>query len=306
MNKKRLMMVAGLVAFSFAMHVQAAKMVVAIDKFENEANCPDELFQALRSRITDNIINTRKFDVVERQRMGSVLSEQKNAASGLTTEESAPEANKIKAAGFVLYGSVLSLGRDGSSVSLVGVSSSKDTVKVELQLRIANAESGKILSSKTIRATKSQSRMAGDGQRVSGNVEEQAIQDAIREASKKVTDALMDLAFPAKIITINDADMLVNLTKEQTEIGAIYEVFAIGKELFDPDTKESLGTAETFVGKIEISRAMPKFSSAIPSGGKELASFKPGMIIHRQDEEAIKHEKQKEKEEATKSFESRF
>ena len=306
MNKKRLMMVAGLVAFSFAMHVQAAKMVVAIDKFENEANCPDELFQALRSRITDNIINTRKFDVVERQRMGSVLSEQKNAASGLTTEESAPEANKIKAAGFVLYGSVLSLGRDGSSVSLVGVSSSKDTVKVELQLRIANAESGKILSSKTIRATKSQSRMAGDGQRVSGNVEEQAIQDAIREASKKVTDALMDLAFPAKIITINDADMLVNLTKEQTEIGAIYEVFAIGKELFDPDTKESLGTAETFVGKIEISRAMPKFSSAIPSGGKELASFKPGMIIHRHDEEAIKHENQKEKEEATKSFESRF
>ncbi len=306
MNKKHYLIIAGLVACSVAVHAQAPKMIVAIDKFENEANCPDELFQTFRSRITDNIINTRKFEVVERQRLASVLSERKLVDSGLTKEETAPEAGKLKAAGFILYGSVLSLGRDGSSVSLVGLAASKGTIKVELQLRIANAETGKILSSKTIRASKSQSRMAGDGQLVSGNVEEQATQDAIREAAKKVTDALMDLAYPAKIITINDADLLVNLTKEQTEAGAIYEVFAVGKELFDPDTKESLGASESYIGKIEISRTMPKFSSAIPAGGKDLVSFRPGMIIRRQDEEAATRQIKKEKDEAVKSFESRF
>lgn len=281
-------------------------MVVAIEKFENEANAPSELFQTLRSRITDNIINTRKFDVVERQRLASVLSERKLADAGMTTEETAPDAGKLTAAGFILYGSVLSLGLDKSSSDIVGVAASKDTVKVEIQLRIANAESGKALSSKTIIATKSQSRMAGDGQRISGNVQEQAIQDAIREASKKVTDALMDLAYPAKIVKLNSEDLLVNLTKEQTEIGAIYEVFSPGEEIIDPDTKESLGSSEEYVGKIEISRTMPKFSSAIPVGGKQLSSFAPGMIIRRQDEEAAKREKQKEKEEAVKSFESRF
>lgn len=284
---------------------QAYKIAVAIDKFTNEANARDDLFQSLRSRITDNIVNTRKFEVVERQRMASVLSERKLADAGMTDADTAPEAGKLKAAGFVIYGSVLSLGLDQSQSSVQGFSASKDTAKVELQLRIANAETGKLLASKTIISEQSQNRMGGDGMRTTGNFAEQALQDAIRDAAKKVTDALMDLSYPAKILKVNPADLLVNLTQEQTEYGAIYEVFSPGEEIIDPDTGESLGSSESYVGKIAITRTAPRFSTAVPVGLPP-SVFQPGMIIRRQDETAAQRERQQEKQRAVQSFESRF
>lgn len=286
---------------------QQQKMVVTVEKFENEANAPDEFFNSLRTRITDNIVNTRKFDVVERQRLASVLSERKLADAGMTEEnETTPQAGQLKSAGFILYGSVLSLGFDQTKADVVGLSAAKGTAKVELQLRFANAESGKIISSKTVIATKSQSRMAGDGQQTSGNVEDQIIQDAIREAAKKVSDALMDLAYPAKILKVNQSDMLVNLTKEQTEIGAVYEVFSAGEEIKDPDTGESLGASEELVGKVEVSRTNPKFAFVVPVSPSEIGAFKAGMLVRRQDEEAAKQEKIKARKESVKTFESRF
>ena len=284
---------------------QAYKIAVAIDKFTNEANARDDLFQSLRSRITDNIVNTRKFEVVERQRMASVLSERKLADAGMTDADTAPEAGKLKAAGFVIYGSVLSLGLDQSQSSVQGFSASKDTAKVELQLRIANAETGKLLASKTIISEQSQNRMGGDGMRTTGNFAEQALQDAIRDAAKKVTDALMDLSYPAKILKVNPADLLVNLTQEQTEYGAVYEVFSPGEEIIDPDTGESLGSSESYVGKIAITRTAPRFSTAVPVG-LPTSVFQAGMIIRRQDPAAAQRERQQEKQRAVQSFESRF
>ena len=284
---------------------QTYKIAVAIDKFTNEANARDDLFQSLRSRITDNIVNTRKFEVVERQRMASVLSERKLADAGMTDADTAPEAGKLKAAGFVIYGSVLSLGLDQSQSSVQGFSASKDTAKVELQLRIANAETGKLLASKTIISEQSQNRMGGDGMRTTGNFAEQALQDAIRDAAKKVTDALMDLSYPAKILKVNPADLLVNLTQEQTEYGAVYEVFSPGEEIIDPDTGESLGSSESYVGKIAITRTAPRFSTAVPVGLPP-SVFQPGMIIRRQDEAAAQRERQQEKQRAIQNFESRF
>lgn len=285
----------------------APEIFVAIEKFTNEANAPDELFQTLRSRITDNIVNTRKYKIVERQRLNSVLSERKLIDSGMTDPgtDTAPEAGKLKSAAFVIYGSVLSLGQDQSQSSVQGFSARKDTAKVEIQLRIANAETGRLLSSKTIVAERSQNRMAGEGMRTEGNFEEQALQDAMREAAKKVTDALMELTFPAKILQVNPADLLVNLTQEQTEYGAIYEVFAPGQELFDPDTGESLGSSEMFVGKIAITRPAPRFSTAAPIG-LPTSVFQPGMIIRRQSEAAAQRERQMEKQRAIQNFESRF
>jgi curli biogenesis system outer membrane secretion channel CsgG len=297
----------GLMMCAMVSFAQQPKMVVTVEKFENEANAPTEFFNSLRTRITDNIVNTRKFEVVERQRLASVLSERKLVDAGMTEEnETTPQAGKLKAAGFILYGSVLSLGLDKTQSDVVGLSAAKGTAKVEIQLRFANAESGKIISSKTVIATKSQSRMEGDGQQVTGNVGEQVVQDAIREAAKKVTEALVDLAYPTKILKLNPSDMLVNLTKEQTEIGAVYEVFSAGEEIKDPDTGESLGASEELVGKVEVARTSPKFSFVVPVSPAEIAAFKVGMLVRRQDEEAAKQEKVKARKEAVKTFESRF
>lgn len=282
------------------------QMVVAIDKFENDANASDELFTTLRKRITGSIVNTRKFEVVERQHLKSVLSERKLSDAGLTDEENAPAAGKLKAAGYVLYGSVLSLGLDGSAVNVGGVSAGKISAKVEIELRISSAETSKIIASKTIIARKSQSRISGDGQATAGNVADQVIEDAIRAATKKVTGALIDLAYPAKIIKVGKRSVTVNITQEQTELGAVYEVWEVGEELIDPDTGESLGADEELLGELEITRAKPKASIAKPRGDLELDDLEVGMIVRRIDEAVVKQRNAEEKAKKKKNFESRF
>jgi len=281
-------------------------MVVAIDNFENDANAPDGLFKTLRKRITGNIVNTRKFEVVERQNLKSVLSERKLADAGLTDEEDAPEARKLKAAGYVLYGSVLSLGLDGSAIAVGGVTAGKILAKVEIELRIASAESGKIIASRTIIASKAQNRISGDGRATSGNVADQVIQDAIRAAAKKVTGALIELAYPAKIIKVGKRSVTVNITQEETELGAVYEVWEVGEPLFDPDTGESLGAEEELLGEIEITRAKPKTSVAKPRGDLDIDDLEVGMIVRRIDETLVKQRKRESKAKRKKNFESRF
>ena len=42
----------------------------------------------------------------------------------------------------------------------------------------------------------------------------------------------------------------------------VWRVFAVGKELVDPDTQEFLGKEEVEIGRVRITDAMPKFSKA--------------------------------------------
>jgi curli biogenesis system outer membrane secretion channel CsgG len=127
------------------------RMVVAINKFENKSNAPDSVFQTIRSRVQQCVVGARKFEVVEREQLKAAMSEQKLVASGVTDGEDAdaPEAGKLKASSYIIYGTVLYCGADKSAGSSEGVSSAVVKSKVELQIKITNGETGKILTEKS-------------------------------------------------------------------------------------------------------------------------------------------------------------
>ena len=45
-------------------------------------------------------------------------------------------------------------------------------------------------------------------------------------------------------------------------VDQVWRVFAVGKELIDPDTKEVLGKEEVEIGKVRVTDVLPKFSKA--------------------------------------------
>ena len=45
-------------------------------------------------------------------------------------------------------------------------------------------------------------------------------------------------------------------------VGDVFNVYAVGEELIDPDTKESLGREEVKVGQVKIAELTPKTSKA--------------------------------------------
>lgn len=301
----KLMVTVFLFSLAGLFSLKASPIPVAIESFENEANAPAHLFQALRSRIVDQIVNSRKFEVVERQRLASILSERELSRGGLTSPENLYD-DTIMAAGFIVYGTILSLGFDNQVADVAGVSARKGTANVEIQLRIANANSGKILASRTVLSTKSRSFLEAADLSSAGNTDEQAIQDAIRDAAQKVVGELMDLAYPAKVLKVSGSEVFLSLSREQTEPGAFYVVFKSGEELVDSDTGLSLGYVEEYAGKVVITRLLPKYTVAEPIDHENISAFQEGMIVRRMDEEAARKEKKSLEERQRSSFESRF
>ncbi len=285
---------------------QPSRMVIAIGDFKNKTTGDEELFRTLIDRMTNSIMNTRKFDVVDQARLKEVLDQHKLADSGMSEQADAPKKGKISSAGYKIYGTVLNLGLSQNTVSSEGLSGEKITAEVELNLRFADVETGKLVASKIIKASKMKSQTSSEGNQVASNMGQTVIQDAIQDASEKVTNTLMELAFPTKIIKIGASDITVNLPQERAKKGQLFSVFFLGEELTDPDTGESLGAEETKEGEIEITETMPKFSKAVPVGGIKLEKFKEGMIVRPISQEEIEERKEKAKSEAKKEFKKRF
>lgn len=285
---------------------QASKMVITLGEFKNKTGVDEKLFETLIDRMTNAIVNTRKFDVVDQARLKEVLDQHKLTDSGIADSSDAPKKGKIASAGFKLYGTVLNLGLLQNKVAGEGFAGEKITAEVELNLRFADVETGKAIASKIIKSSKSKAQTASEGNEVTSNIGTTVIQEAIQEAAEKVTNQLMELAFPTKIIKVGQDDVTVNLTEERAKKGQIFGVFEVGEELTDPDTGESLGADEKKTGDIEISQVLPKIAKATPMGDLKLENLKVGMIVRPISQDEINEKTEKTKSEEKKKFKSKF
>ena len=92
--------------------------------------------------------------------------------------------------------------------------------------------------------------------------------------------------YPARIAKIlPDWVIVINKGGKDVAESDIYEVLKQGTELFDYDTKESLGKIEEPVAKIKITKVMPNFSYAQIIQG-DTAKLAEGLICRRLNEES--------------------
>ena len=284
-----------------------ARMLVAVDKFENKAGVEANQFSTIRARIKQAVVGTRKFEVLEREQMKNVLSEQNLMASGMTNgdDPNAPEAGMMKAAGYVIYGNVLFYGVDQNQSAAAGSASMR--TKVELQINIASAETGKILATKSVIGIGKESRIAVAGTSVGGNIQEQCERAAVAEAAHGVVDALRDLCYPAKVVKVGKRNVIINMTNEEVSVGEIFDVIEQGEEIFDPDTGASLGSEGDALGRIRVTRVGPKVSTAVPcSEDLDLDEIEVGYFVRRVSKETIEKEVRDEKRKRDNSFEAKF
>jgi hypothetical protein len=84
-----------------------------------------------------------------------------------------------------------------------------------------------------------------------------------RSMAEKIANHVVDILFPAKVLVKRDNTVTINRGEGAgVAEGDTFNVYALGAELIDPDTKESLGREEVKVGKVKISQVNPKTSMA--------------------------------------------
>jgi Flagellar assembly protein T, C-terminal domain len=84
-----------------------------------------------------------------------------------------------------------------------------------------------------------------------------------RDMAQKIANRIADVIFPAKVLLKRDKEITINRGEGGgVAVGDTFNVYALGEELIDPDTKESLGRDEVKVGKVKITQVNPKTSTA--------------------------------------------
>ena len=260
--------------------VAAQRMLVTVGKFENnikggrenvatgdfDGKVDSQQIATLRARILHRVSGTRKFELVEREQLKQVLDELKLADSGVTNgdDTGAPRSGMLKAAAYTLYGSILSwnfLERDGVGA---GVSSKKKTARIELQLRLASVETGKILADKVLVGYGFSKKLSADDGAIGHSSTDGAMRDAIDNVAAAVVDTLRDHCYPAKIVRVGKSSVTVNLTQEEVKEGDVFEVVEAAKPIRDPDTGTFLGCDGDEIGRVEITSTGPMTSKAEP------------------------------------------
>ncbi len=127
------------------------KQRIAVTAFENKAGGRSEIGRGLSEMLADSLVNTNRFIVLERQRLGDVKREQNLADSGRFREETVAPKGELEGAELIIRGSVIQFESEcrGGSLLLIGAKQAC----VAINLRIIDVRTGRIVNSTTVEGT---------------------------------------------------------------------------------------------------------------------------------------------------------
>jgi hypothetical protein len=207
---------------------------------------------------------TRKFRVVSRNTdvMQEIRDEQKFAQSDLakgdaaTTGEMANAHYLIlpKVQNFKFYRSVTALPNFDSKYRR------QDSGLLHISAQMVDTTSGQVVSTFDLKSTFATAKQVVNSR--GGSPNNIHFTKMAKDVSAQLADQFVDAVYPMKVVDRTKRNQIViNRGKDGgLETGQKYDVFYAGEALVDPDSGESLGSSEEFVGQIEIVRINPKVS----------------------------------------------
>jgi len=227
----------------------------------------NRVLQSMDSQLIDRINATRKFEIVGRSDLKDVLREQSLAASGNvdTLDKNATKQFKLAGAKYVLIATVDDFQdfMEKATFQGIGTSATKRAIRLSAVGKIYDSTTGKLLESANFQTSQKDISENRSFSVNDGELSDELLVAIAREMADRIANRVADVIFPAKVVAKRDKQITVN-RGDGTGIAVdqVWNVYAVGEELFDPDTRESLGKEEVLVGKARIVSVQPKTATA--------------------------------------------
>ena len=270
------------------------KKIVAVSRFENKSGDTSEtaLGDNMADQLSDALVQSGEFIVVERKTLDDVQDEQKLGASGQTSASKTAKAGKLISAQAVVKGSITefeskSAGNStGFGFGPVNLGNKHEEAHVGLIIQLVDTSTGVVLDSQRV-----EGKVASGGTSIGVNAGGasfgskgfsktpmgKAVQMAIDNAVQKISERLKSVPFEARVIKVSMDGVIVNAGgRSGTTVGERFALFSVGEALTDPDTGESLGVDQKRVGSVTVTDVQEKYAKASLDGTFQV---KAGDII---------------------------
>ena len=229
--------------------------------------------ESMNNQLIDRMHNTRKFKVIARGDLDAIMKEIDFSEGGLVDGMSPGAAKGFMLAG-IKYLVVTTVDDFQDYEETLELPALRKTVKKRIirfsaVTKLYDTTSGALLESANIQLGPGdrdyeQVRALSESNNnvtANGSLNDYLLVSTARLMADRVANRIIDVLYPARVIaktgkqvTINRGDGL-NIAE-----GQVWGVFALGEELIDPATGESLGQEEVEVGSVRIVGVTPKFS----------------------------------------------
>jgi len=249
--------------------IQRVEATEAVTRGVEKAG-PDKLLslqriaESMGQQLIDRVHGTRKFTVVSRSDLNTVLKEQDlQRVLGDPNDANVAQAFKMAGCQYALIVTIDDFQDLAEELRAEGgqVLARKRTIRLSSVAKIYDTSTAKLLESASFLLSEQDGGKVQFGVAADGKGGEQVLAAMPREMSDRVANRVMDVIFPAKILAMTGKLVTIN-RGDGTGIakGQVWTVYATGEKLVDPDTGEVLGAEEIPVGKVTIVNVTPKFS----------------------------------------------
>ena len=226
----------------------------------------DRVQQSLDGQLTAAFGATGKFDVIARSDWPQILREQ-DFTTGGNVNGMDPQAAKsfmLKGIRWIVIPQIADF-QDYIETGVfegLGQKLTRRIVKLALVTKIYDTTTGRLVES--VNSKYDDQKIINDPTNSAvqgGRFTDSMILDIARLTGEQVANDIVDRLMPAKILAITDRVATISRgAGAGVSTGQVWQVFALGQALTDPDTGESLGAEEVPVGWMQIQTADARVS----------------------------------------------
>lgn len=213
------------------------------------------VLEALDSQVYDRVLNTKRFEVLERSD-ADALAKEAGATGAAFQFNQVDYLLTIRVDGFNDRMETRRLAALGKTVTA-------RVIELSAVAKVTEVATQRAIASTNFQVSRRQAdQLSGNTTEKVGESSDILLTDITREMAQKIAGRVADAVFPARILA--KRDKVVTINRNDTtgiKVGQVWEVFVLGEDLVDPDTGEKT-REEVFVGTVKVSRVTPQNSQA--------------------------------------------
>jgi hypothetical protein len=268
--------------FDYQSPQASKKMTLAVTAFEVQQTLyrfgnikipAAELAAQFSQRLTTLLNDSGRFDVLDRAFDYEFAEEKAILTSGDTDLEQKARVRQVLGADYLLSGrirraSIIPESRLLPSTGIYTEEYEADFVG-EVRLLVPNTRQVAFSHEYRINLETAEVKWLSDNW-ASDERDFDQIKDAFLDlAARQIVEDVLNDLFPVRVAAVRDNEIILDQGGERMLPDAVYEVYAQGEKIVDPQTQEVLGQDESRIAALRTTRVLPKFSYAeIVDGNK--------------------------------------